>query len=87
MIYTADIFRLADALIEAGYFPGLEDRKYCLILRDTGTECWTIRRKQASCVLPKPFRVWIVKGRTQCLLGDSGSLPADLSSGVSPPYL
>lgn len=87
MIYTADIFRLADLLIEAGYFPKLEGKVYCLILRETGTECWTIHRRQASCVLPKSYRVWLVKGRTQCLLGDSDALPADLSAGVSPPFL
>lgn len=87
MIYTRDIFALADLLIEAGYFAGLEDRRYCLVLRGTGCACWQIRRKQVSAVLPKPYRVWLVKGRTQHLLGESNFLPADLADGVGPPYV
>ena len=87
MIYTADIFKLADLLIEAGYYPELEDRRYILVLRSTGSECWTIRREQVSCSLPKHYRVWLVKGKVQHLLGESDALPADLSAGVSPPYL
>ena len=86
VIYTADIFKVADLCIEAGYFPGLEDRRYILLLRWlTGPSC-EIHRKQVSCVLPLTCRVWLVKGTYRYLLGDSDALPADLSDGVSPPF-
>jgi len=87
VIHTADIFRIGDFCIEAGYFPELEDRRYILLLRWlTGPSC-EIHRKQVSCVLPTACRVWLVKGAFRYLLGDSDSLPADLSAGVSPPFL
>lgn len=85
-IHTADIFKLADLIIRAGYWPELEDLSYVVLLRDSGSLRWTIHRGQVPCVLPKPFRVWIVKGRTRHLLGDSDALPGDLSAGVGPPY-
>lgn len=87
MVYSVDIFRIADLCIEAGYFPELEDRRYILFLVWTGNHYAEIHRKQVSCVLPTPCRCWLVKGRTRYLLGYSDSLPADLSSGVSPPYI
>lgn len=85
-IYTADIFRVADGLIEAGYFPGLSDKQYILLLIwDGGYRC-EVHRKQVSAILPTSCRVWLVKGRTRYLLGESSCLPADLSEGVGPPY-
>jgi len=87
VIYTADIFRFGDLCIEAGYFPGLEDRVYVLLLVWTGANTVKIHREQVSCVLPTPCRCWLVKGRIRHLLGYSDSLPADLSAGVSPPFL
>lgn len=86
-IYTADIFRLADLCIEAGFLPGLEDGHFVLLLRFEGAPQCEIRRAQVNCLLPRPCRVWLAKGKMTKLLGDSHSLPADLSSGVRPPYV
>ena len=86
-IFTADIFRLADLCIEAGFFPGLEDGQYVLLLRFEGGFRADAHRGDDRCLLPSPCRVWLVKGPRICLLGDSASLPADLSAGVRPPYI
>ncbi|MBA7709158.1 hypothetical protein ES703_118070 [subsurface metagenome] len=86
-IYSAVIFRLADLCIEAGFFPGLDDKRYVLLLVFEGTSRCEIRRADVDCLLPRPCRVWLAKGRSLFLLGDSHSLPADLSCGVSPPYI
>lgn len=86
-IFTSDIFRLADLCIEAGFFPGLEDWRYVLLLRFEGGPRVEIRRAHVNCLLPGPCRVWLAKGGRRFLLGDSHSLPADLSSGVRPPYI
>lgn len=85
-IYTSHLFALADAVIEAGYWPDLVDKRYVLLLRfGDGPRC-EIRRAHCNCVLPMPCRVWCCKGRQRFLLGDSHSLPADLSAGVGPPF-
>ena len=86
-MYTADIFRIADLCLEAGYFPGLEDQRYALRLVFEGNVGAVIHRRQVNCVLPSPCRAWLVKGRICRLLGDTASLPADLSDGVGPPFL
>lgn len=86
-IYTADIFRLANLCIESGFFPGLEDGHYVLWLVFEGGKSCEIRRVHVNFVLPRPCRVWCMKGKKRYLLGDSHSLPADLSSGVRPPYV
>lgn len=86
-VYTASLFGLADACIEAGCFPGLEDKRYILLLRFTeGPRC-EIRRAHVNCVLPLPCRVWCCKGAKRFLLGDSHVLPLDLADGVRPPFL
>ncbi|MBA7690477.1 hypothetical protein ES703_99005 [subsurface metagenome] len=84
---SADIFRIADLCIEAGYFPGLEDGWYALRLVFEGDFGAVIHRRQVNCVLPRPCRIWLVKGRICRLLGDTASLPADLSAGVWPPFI
>lgn len=86
-IYTSDIFRFADLCIEAGFFPGLEDGRYVLLLRFSGGFRADAHRGDDRCRLPSPCRVWLVKGGRICLLGDSHSLPGDLSCGVRPPYI
>lgn len=86
-IFTADIFRLADLCIEAGFFSGLEDQRYALLLVWSGKDHAEIHRAQVNCILPTPCRVWLVKGQKCLLLGDSASLPADLSAGIGPPYV
>lgn len=86
-IYTRDIFGFADLCIEAGFFPRLDDGHYVLLLSFEGMERCEIRRADGDCLLPSPCRVWLVKGRSLFLLGDSHSLPADLSGGVGPPYV
>ena len=86
-IFTGSIFALADLCIEAGFFPGLADGRYVLLLRFwPGKKC-EIHRAQLSFPLPSPCRVWLAKGNKAFLLGDSHSLPADLSAGVMPPFL
>lgn len=86
-MYTEEIFRFADVCIEAGFFPGLEDQRYALRLVWDGVHAAEIRRRYVNCILPTPCRVWLVKGRLCGLLGDSASLPADLSAGVGPPFV
>lgn len=86
-IYTADIFRFADLCIEAGCFPGLDDKHYVLLLNFEGTPRCEIRRAYVSFRLPGPCRVWLAKGSSRFLLGDSHICPADLSEGVRPPFL
>lgn len=86
-IYTGDIFRFADLCIDAGFFAGFRGKHYVLLLVWENTERCVIRRAMANAVLPRPCRVWICKGRLRRLLGDSHCLPADLSSGVLPPYI
>ncbi|MBA7676992.1 hypothetical protein ES703_85240 [subsurface metagenome] len=86
-IFTSDIFELADLCIEAGCFPGLEDKHYVLLLSFWPKKSCEIRRAWVSFVLPSPCRVWLAKGSSRFLLGDSHSLPADLSAGVRPPFI
>lgn len=86
-MYTADIFRLADLCIEQGFLPGLEDRRYALLLVWSDRSRAEIHRAQINCVLPTPCRVWLMKGRTVLLLGDSASLPADVPPGIGPPFV
>jgi len=86
-IYTSSIFRLVDLCIQDGLFPGVEDWRYVLLLKYEGGPLCEIRRAHVDCRLPGPCRVWLAKGSRRFLLGDSHSLPADLSSGVRPPYI
>lgn len=86
-IFTSSIFALADLCIEAGYFPGLEDKRYVLLLQFWPKPGSEIRRAQIDFPLPGPCRVWLAKGQKRLLLGDSHSLPADLAAGVAPPFL
>ena len=86
-IYTSDIFRFADLCIAAGCFPGLDDKHYILLLGFEGVPRCEIRRAYVDCCLPGPCRVSLAKGSSRFLLGDSHCLPADLSSGVRPPYI
>jgi len=86
-MFTSDIFRLADLCIDAGYYPGLDDLRYIVLLRWSGQDCAEIHRADPDEALPSPCRVWLVKGPLCELLGDSAALPADLSAGVSPPFL
>ncbi len=86
-VYTADIFKLADECLEAGYFSGLDDRRYVLVLRFKGSFRAEIHRAHVDCLLPSPCRVWLVKGKIRKLLGDSASLPAGLPDGVGPPFI
>ncbi len=83
---TEDLFRLADLCIEAGYFPKLVDRKYVLSLGIPGRGWGTVHRKHVNFRLHSPCQVYCMSGKVRCFLGESSSLPADLSSGVRPPY-
>ncbi len=83
---TADIFRLVDLCIEAGYFPRLSGQRYVLGLEVPVTNRAIIHRKEVSFRLHIPCRVWLMSGKVTVLLGDSHALPADLSSGVRPPW-
>lgn len=83
---TADIFRLADLCIEAGYFPALSGKCYVLGLEVSVTNRAIIHRKEVSFLLGIPCRVWLMSGSVTILLGDSHALPADLSSGTRPPW-
>lgn len=85
-IYTQDIFRLADALIERGWFEGLSDGQYALLLLGEPGERYTVRRSEVNAVLSKSFRVWLVKGRTRYVLGESSELPREVPAGVGPPF-
>lgn len=84
---TSQLFFLGDLCIDEGYFPGLSDRRYALWLVFSGDYCCEVRRAMVSALLPTPCRVWLVKGRVRCLLGDSDLCPLDLSDGVSPPFI
>lgn len=86
-IFKVDIFRLADLCIGAGFFPGLEDGRYVLLLVFSPQRSCEIRRAELNFPLPAPCRVWLAKGKGCFLLGDSHSLPADLSAGVGPPFI
>lgn len=83
---TADIFTLADLCIEGGFFPALSGKGYVLGLEVPVTGRAIIHRKEVSFLLHCPCRVWLMSGSTTILLGDSHALPADLSSGVRPPW-
>lgn len=83
---TNDIFVLADMCIAAGYFPRLSERSYVLGLEVPGPERAIIHRAEVSFRLHIPCRVWLMSGKVRVLLGDSHALPADLSSGVRPPW-
>lgn len=85
-IYTREIFALADALIALGWFSELGDKQYVLLLLGVPGESYTIHRAEVDAVLSKSFRVWLVKGRTRYLLGDSEALPREVPKGVGPPY-
>ena len=83
---TTDIFELADACIERGWYPGLAGRRYVLGMDVEGTERAIIHRKDVRFRLFCPCRVWLMSGNVRYLLGDSFALPGDLSDDVSPPY-
>lgn len=83
---TKDIFTLTDLAIEAGYLPRLCGRSYVLGLEVPGPERAIIHRAEVSFRLHIPCRVWLMSGKVRVLLGDSHALPADLSSGVRPPW-
>lgn len=86
-IYSSDIFKVADACIEMGCFPRFEDKHYVLLLSVEGMPSCEVRRAHVDFLLPGPCRIWLAKGARRFLLGDSHSLPADLSCGVRPPYV
>ena len=83
---TQDIWDVADACIEAGFFPGLVGKRYVLGLRMPGSRRAVIHREHVFFRLHLPCRVWLLSGKIRVLLGDSHALPGDLSSGVRPPY-
>lgn len=85
-IYTHDIFGLADTLIERGWFQGLSDGQYVLLLLGEPGERYMIHRKEINAVLSKSFRVWLVKGRKRYPLGESSALPREVPAGVGPPF-
>lgn len=86
-IFTGDIFAFADLCINAGFFGALGDKHYVLLLRFWPKKGCEVRRADLNFPLPSPCRVWLAKGQRRFLLGDSHSLPADLSAGVAPPFL
>ena len=83
---TRDIWTLADLCVEAGYFPVLEGKRFVLSVHVLGTGWGTVHRKDVIFRLHSPCQVWLMSGKTLCFLGESSSLPKDLSSGVRPPY-
>ncbi len=83
---TEEIWLLADACIESGFFPLLAGRRFVLGLVIPGTERAIIRREDVSFRIGFPCRVWLLSGKIRFLLGDSHALPGDLSSGVRPPW-
>lgn len=83
---TAQIFSVADACIEAGWFPSLVGRRFVLGLDVQGSGRAIIHRADVSFALFCPCRVWLMCGKTRFLLGDSHAIPADLSAGVRPPW-
>lgn len=85
-LYTNDIFRLADGLIDAGWLPGLADKRYVLLLIGDPGERFDVHRQQVNAVLRKSYRVWLVKGRARYLLGESSALPAEPVLGMGPPF-
>ncbi len=83
---TQDIWDIADACIESGFFPLLVGRRFVLGLEIPGTERAIIHRKEVSFRIGFPCRVWLLSGKICFLLGDSHALPGDLSSGTRPPW-
>ncbi|MBA7649697.1 hypothetical protein ES703_57495 [subsurface metagenome] len=83
---TQDIWDIADACIERGYFPGLSGRRFVLGLEIPGQTRAIIHRAEVSFRLFQPCRVWLMSGHKRFLLGDSHALPGDLDCGVRPPY-
>lgn len=83
---TKDIFELADLCIEAGFFPKLSGQGYVLGLEVPNCGRAIIHRAEVSFRLHIPCRVWLMSGKVCLLLGDSHALPADLSSGIRPPW-
>lgn len=83
---TKNIWKLADACIEAGYFPSLVGQRFVLGLDVPESGRAILHRAEVSFRLFSPCRVWLMSGRKCFLLGDSCALPGDLSSGVRPPY-
>jgi hypothetical protein len=80
------IWKLADACVEAGFFPDLVGQKFVLGMEVQGSGRAIIHREQVSFRLHQPCRVWLLSGRIRVLLGDSHALPDGLSSGVRPPW-
>lgn len=83
---TEHLWYLADACIEAGYFPGLVGQRFVLGMEVRGTGRAIIHRNHVAFRLHCPCRVWLMSGKIRVLLGDSHALPGDLSSGVRPPW-
>lgn len=83
---SRDIFDLADACIERGWFPGLAGRRYVLGMDIEGSGRAIIHRDDVSFRLFCPCRVWLMSGKVRCLLGDSFALPGDLSEETRPPW-
>lgn len=83
---SAEIFGLADACIEAGFLPLLVGRQFVLGMDVQGSGRSIIHRSDVSFLVSFPCRVWILSGTIRVLLGDSHALPADLSSGIRPPW-
>lgn len=83
---TSHLWHLADACIEAGYFPQLVGRRFVLGLEVPGRRRAIVHRAEAPFWLYCPCRVWLLSGSAHVLLGDSHALPGDLSSGVRPPW-
>jgi len=83
---TQDIWDIADACVEAGFFPDLVGRRYVLGLDVQTTGRAIIHRKHVTFQLFCPCRIWLLSGRIRVLLGDSCALPGDLCDGVRPPF-
>ena len=83
---TKDIWDLADACVEAGFFPALAGERFVLGLEVPGGERAILHRAEVWFRLFIPCRVWLMSGRKCYLLGDSHALPGDLSSGTRPPW-
>ncbi len=83
---TEQIFELADACIEAGFFPSLVGKKFVLGMDVKSTGRAIIHRAADNFPLSCPCRVWLMSGNSSELLGDSHALPIDLSAGVRPPW-
>lgn len=83
---TDHFWFLADACIEAGYYPQLAGRRFVLGLEIPGTGRAIFHRDNEAFRLAFPCRVWLMSGKIRVLLGDSHALPGDLSSGTRPPW-